>query len=127
MQEPINGITGNVTVTGVPVSIDAFDPNGNNVHVATVSSDASGTFSYTWAPTIPGDYKITATFAGSNSYGSSSAVTHANVVNAVSATTPPIQQATQDYTMTIIGSTIAIAIVVVIAVAIATVLILRKR
>ena len=69
-------------VKGVPISIDSTDPNGNPVHIATVTSDASGTFSYTWAPTIPGDYKITATFAGDGSYGSSWAQTAANVVSA---------------------------------------------
>ena len=40
------------TATGVPVSIDAVDPNGNNVHIATVTSDTSGTFNYVWTPDI---------------------------------------------------------------------------
>ena len=35
-QQPIDGTFHNVTVTGVPVSIDAIDPNGNPVHLATV-------------------------------------------------------------------------------------------
>src|SRR5208283_3839528 len=75
-QMPINGLYGNITVQGVPVSIDAVDPNGNAVHIATVTSDTSGTYSYTWTPpTTTGDYKITATFAGSLSYGYSYAET----------------------------------------------------
>ena len=58
-------------VIGVPVLIDAVDPNGNFVPIATVTSDMSGTFGYTWTPTIPGQYKITATFMGDDSYGGS--------------------------------------------------------
>jgi hypothetical protein len=112
-------------VTGVPVSIDAVDPNGNTVHIATVTSDASGTFGYTWTPTIPGQYKITATFAGDWSYGSSWAQTYATVAEApapsATATPQPIQQPQTDMYLAI--STI----VIVITVAAATVLLLRKR
>jgi len=31
-------------VTGVPVSLDVVDPNGNPVHIGDVTSDMSGTF-----------------------------------------------------------------------------------
>jgi len=81
MQQPIDGIYHNATVTGVPVSIDAVDPSGNFVHIATVTSDgSSGTFGYNWtAPTTPGQYTITATFAGDDSYGSSYATTYATI------------------------------------------------
>ena len=75
-------------VTGVPVSIDAVDPNGNNVHITTVTSDASGTFGYTWTPTTPGQWKITATFAGDDSYGSSWAETYATVTAPTPTATP---------------------------------------
>ncbi len=61
------------TVTGVPVSIDAIDPNGNPVHIADVFSDQNGVFSYLYTSTVPGAYRITATFAGSQAYGPSSA------------------------------------------------------
>ena len=111
-------------VTGVPVSLDAVDPNGNPVHIATVTSDMSGTFGYTWTPDIAGDYKITATFMGDDSYGSSWAQTYATVTEAPQATatpTPPVQQSSTD--LYIAGSTIA----VIIAVAIVGLLILRKR
>ena len=74
---------------GVPVSIDAIDPNGNPVHIGDATSDMSGTYAFTWTPAISGNYQITATFAGSNSYGSSYAETHANVVNAPTVTNTP--------------------------------------
>jgi len=111
-------------VVGVPVSIDAVDPNGNYVHIADVTSDASGTFSYTWMPEIAGDYTITATFMGDGSYGSSWAETHATVVEAP-AETPAATPTTFD---AINNTTFAVGVVaIIIAVALAAVLTLRKR
>jgi hypothetical protein len=128
-QQPIDGTYHNITVTGVPVSIDTVDPNGNNVHIADTTSDVSGTFSYTWTPTITGDYKITATFEGSNSYGSSRAETHANVVNAptataTSTTTSPLNLATTTDLMTYI---VAVGIAIIIAIAIVGIVLYRKQ
>ncbi len=82
MQKPIGGLYGNETIIGVPVSIDAVDPNGNYVHIGDTTSDVSGTFGFTWTPTIAGNYKITATFIGDDSYGSSWAQTYAAVAQA---------------------------------------------
>ena len=48
-------------VTGVPVSIDAVDPNGNAVHIADVVSDQNGVFSYLYTTNIAGAYKLTLT------------------------------------------------------------------
>ncbi len=114
--------------TGVPVSLDAVDPNGNAVHIADVVSDLSGTFAYTWSPTMAGDYKITATFLGDDSYGSSWAQTYATVVEAsqptpTSSSTVNVDQVNSNTTTTVIAGVIAI----IIAIAVATVLILRKR
>ena len=116
-------------VTGVPVSIDAIDPNGNAQHIGTVVSDASGAFGCTWTPTLTGDYKITATFAGSNAYGLSWAQTYATVSAAPIASPTPTQTtqhgiATQSDIMTYIS---VAAVAIIIAVAIATVLLLRKK
>ena len=149
MQMPIAGYYKNVTVTGVPVSIDAVDPNGNNVHIADISSDMSGTFGYTWTPSIAGQYKITATFMGDDSYSSSWAQTYAAVVNAP-ATTPtpvvtptPTPVATPTPTPTATASPspapnpdtgpstdmyiIAAAAIIIIVVAAVAALVLRKR
>ena len=128
-QMPIDGLYHNSTVTGVPVSLDALDPNNNVVHIGTATSDQSGTYSFTWTPTTTGTYKISASFAGSDSYGSSSAETAAVVVaeHAVSptptSTTPSDLVKTSDL-MTYI---VVAIIVMIIALAIATVLILRKH
>jgi hypothetical protein len=117
------------TVTGVPVSIDAVDPNGNFVHLATVTSDGtSGTFAYTWTPTNTGDYKIMSTFAGDDSYGSSFATTYANVVNAPTTVAPTTSTITGFATSNDLTTYIAVAVIaIIIAIAIATVLILRKH
>jgi hypothetical protein len=113
------------TGTGVPVSIDAVDPNGNYVHIADVTSDVSGTFSYVWTPDLAGKYTVTATFMGDDSYGSSWAETAVGVVQAPAATAAPtatpVQQSPTD--MYLAGSTIAI----IIAIAIVGLLLLRKR
>ncbi len=130
MQQPITGLWQNTSIVGVPVSIDAVDPNGNFVHLATVTSDGTtGTFAYTWTPTTSGDYKISATFAGDDSYGSSFAASYATVANVHATTAPtttsaPSNLATTTDLMTYI---VAVGIAIIIAIAIATVLILRKR
>ncbi len=117
-----------VTLTGVPISIDAVDPNGNIIHIATVTSDISGTFGYTWTPPdVPGQYAITATFAGDASYGSSYAQTYVSVVEASQTTSTP-STSTQVNPDAINTTTFAVGVIaIIIAVALATVLILRKH
>jgi hypothetical protein len=62
--------------TGVNVKLTAVDPNGNFQDIGTATSDIAGSYVISWTPPVPGIYTITATFAGSNSYYSSSAETH---------------------------------------------------
>ncbi len=130
-QMPIDGLWHNETITGVPLSLDAVDPNGNTVHIASVTSDGtSGTFAYTWTPIIAGDYKISATFAGDDSYGSSFATTYATAVNAptTSATATPTVSLSASATTSDLMTYIVVGVIaIIIAIAIATVLILRKR
>ena len=76
MQKPMP-----TNATGVPVTLTAFDPNGNTENIGTVTSDKDGIFATSWTPPVPGVYKITATFAGSESYFES----HAETAMAVSA------------------------------------------
>jgi len=111
--------------TGVQVSIDALDPNGNFVHIGTATSDTSGLFHYAWTtPNVPGGYTVLATFSGSDAYYASYAETAMYVSQVPPSPTPtPTQALPPDTTMTIIVMGIAIIIVVVIA----TILILRKR
>jgi len=106
--------------------LDVCDPNGNFQHIDDVVTDGySGTFGYTWTPEIAGQYTVTATFMGDDSYGSSSATTYVSVVEPAEVTVTPTAapEAPIDYTLSIIGTGIAM----IIAVAIVGVLILRKR
>ena len=110
--------------TGVEVTLDTIDPNGNFVHIGTVTSDTSGLFSYMWpTPNVPGKYTVIATFAGSESYYASYAETAMGISEAPAATSTPAPTVLPPYESYTIGAAVA----VIIAVAIATILILRKR
>jgi len=113
--------------TGVPVSIDALDPNGNYVHIDDAVTSGQGLFHYTWAPpSVPGDYMVYATFGGSNGYWPSSAVTAMTVTEAPSATAAPTSPPASMTDTYILGSAIAIIIVIIIIGAV-ILLTLRKR
>ena len=61
--------------TGVEVSIIVLDSNNNYRQIGKAKTDASGTYSLSWLPDIPGDYTVIASFAGTNGYWPSSAQT----------------------------------------------------
>ena len=113
-------------VTGVPISLDTVDPNGNSIHIATVTSDMSGTFNYLWKPDIPGKYVVTAAFAGDESYGSSWAETAVGVVEAPSASPTTAPANLDAVNNTVVTTVIAGVIAIIIAIAIIGLLILRK-
>jgi hypothetical protein len=71
--------------TGVEVVLTTLDPNGNTYELGRTTTDLSGTFGLTVDTPVPGRYKITATFEGSDSYYGSYAVTYINVKEAQSA------------------------------------------
>jgi hypothetical protein len=130
MQLPINGIWGNITMTGVPVKLTAIDPNGNYVDIGTAISDAySGTYAFTWTPELEGDYRIIASFEGSESYGSSSSSTGIAVGPAVATPTQPVTNNSNvdalSNTMTTL--TIGMGIAIIVAVALVGLLLLRKK
>ncbi len=80
--------------TGVSVSVDTIDPNGNFVHIGDTTSDIYGSYGLPYTPDIPGTYQIIASFKGSAAYGSSSSSTYITVSEpptstAPSSTTPP--------------------------------------
>jgi outer membrane protein assembly factor BamB len=126
MQHPIDGIYHNVTMTGVPVSLTAIDPNGNVVNIGTATTSAYyGTFEMAWTPPAEGTYKIIASFGGDDSYGSSAASTAVSVGPAPATTQPSVITEAADITP-ILYAVIGVGVAVIIAVALA-VLILRKR
>jgi hypothetical protein len=137
--------------TGVEVTLEVKDANGNYRSIGKTTSDANGFFSFSWKPDVPGKYTVYATFDGSESYWSSQAVTaftadEAKVSPVVTETPTP----TQTVAPTVVPPTTAvptaspspvpnaglaigtevylgIAAVVVIAAVAATALFLRKR
>jgi len=143
-------------VKGVQVKLTAMDPNGNIQDVGTALSDMKGLYAISWTPPVPGLYKVTATFAGSNSYGSSNAETAFIVMEAPTAVvTPPTAVVTPAPTSTVPSASpaqtsspaspspsavvvpptsgmpattyIAIGVAIVVIVAAAAALVLRKR
>jgi hypothetical protein len=108
---------------GVDVSIDVVDANGNFRNIGTATSDMSGVYSLVWKPDISGKYTVIATFAGSESYGSSFAQTNFFVEEAPAPTPPPDPTPAPMTDTYIAGSTIAI----LAGIAVAIFLILRKK
>ena len=127
-QLPITGIWGNETLTGVPVSLDTLDPNGNYVHIGDVTTDGyTGTFGFTWEPEVPGQYTVTATFMGDDSYGSSFATTYVGVGPAPEPYPEPVEpEPPVDNSMLLYGILAAVIVAIVLA-AVAVFLGLRKR
>lgn len=122
MQKPIPN---DVTVMGVPVTLRAIDSNNNVIEIGTATSDLSGKFQYAWTPTAEGLFKITATFTGDNSYGSSWTETGLSVGPAPT-TTSQQETVIPDYTTLILGGIIATIIAVAIVGALLFIT-LRKR
>jgi outer membrane protein assembly factor BamB len=128
-QMPIAGLWNNETITGVLVSLDTVDPNGNSIHIADVTTDGySGTFGYTWQPDISGQYTVTATFMGDDAYSSSFATTYVSISETNQSTSPtPSQISFDTVNNTIITGLVALGIAIILSIAIVGVLLLRKR
>jgi hypothetical protein len=115
--------------TGVPVQISVLDSNNNHYVIGTAYTTISGTYSLTYTPkVVTGNYTVIATFAGTNSYWPSFAMSSFAVTNAAAAVTPaptavPPASNTNTY---ILGSAIAIIIVIIIIGAV-LMLMMRKR
>ncbi|MDR0318643.1 MAG: hypothetical protein LBI09_01245, partial [Nitrososphaerota archaeon] len=100
---------------GVPISIDAVDPNGNYVTLGTTVSDASGRFSFSFTPEMEGQYDIYAIFDGSDAYYKSNAQTEIIVM--------PTTASSTNYAL----YAFIVGIVLVIVVVFAVLLLLKKK
>ena len=112
--------------TGVPVTINVVDANGNYRTIGTATSDATGFYSVQWKPDIPGKYTVYVIFGGSESYWPSQATTAFSVDQET--TTPTLQpiQTSSTSDQYILPGIIGIIVAIVIGFAV-TILILRKR
>ena len=127
IQQPIDGIWHNETITGVPVTLTAVGSDGSYIDIGTATTDGYyGTFSKTWTPPAEGDYQIIASFAGDDSYGSSGASTGVSVGPAPETPTTPEIPTPVDNTMLLYGILVAVIIAIVLAI-VAILIVLRKR
>jgi outer membrane protein assembly factor BamB len=114
--------------TGVTVSLTAVDPNGNLVQIGTATTDAQGLYHYSWTPpNVAGDYTITASFAGTNSYYGSASETAMTVTPATTAAPTVAPQANLATTADLMTYIVVAVVAIIIAIAIATLLMLRKH
>jgi hypothetical protein len=112
--------------TGVEVTIDTIDPNGNFYNLGVVTTDINGKYALPFEPDVPGDYQIIATFAGSKAYGPSSDTAYISVADAAATASPnPAVELPPTETYFVLST---IAIIIAIAIVGALVLMaLRKR
>jgi len=114
--------------TGVTVSIDAIDPNGNFIHIGTATTDGNGLYSFSWqTPPVPGKYTITATFAGTNGYWSSNAQTAMTVQSAPSATAAPTATPTSVADLYFVPAIAGLFVLIIVIGIVLALLMLRKR
>jgi len=112
---------------GVPVTIDVFDSNGNYRNIGTATTDATGSYSLTWTPDIPGNFTVIATFHGTNGYWPSYSETAFNVMNAPPATATPTPTPASAADLYFVPLSVGMIIAIVVIGALLAVLILRKR
>ncbi|HLN89750.1 MAG TPA: hypothetical protein VK253_06760, partial [Candidatus Binatia bacterium] len=113
--------------TGVTVTINVLDSNGNFRSIGTATTDATGSYRLSWTPDIPGDFTVIAAFTGTNGYWPSSAEDGFKVMEKPSATITPTPAPASSSDLYLLPGIIAIIVVVVIVGAILALLMMRKR
>jgi len=115
-------------ITGVPVTISVTDSNHNTRVIGQTTTNANGFYSLIWKPDVPGNYTVTATFAGTQSYYGSNANT-AFYANAATPTTAPTASPVSNLSTqsALEYGVVAIIIVIVIIGAVLALLVTRKR
>jgi hypothetical protein len=104
-------------VKGVPVTLTAIKSDGKVIDLGTVTTNGFyGTFGFAWTPEEEGTYTIVASFAGDDSYGSSSAATYITVGPAPPTPETPEIPTPTDYTPMLTGLTIAVVIAIIIGI-----------
>ncbi len=113
--------------TGVSVSIDVLDANGNFRNVGTTTSDSTGSYSFSWIPDIPGKYTVFATFAGSKAYYASSTESAFVVDVAPQATAAPTEHPASMADQYFLPLSIGMILAIIVIGLILALLLLRKR
>ena len=116
------------SATGVQVSIDAIDPNGNFIHIGNATSDITGTYGLAWTPpNIPGQYTIVTTFSADNSYYASTGETVTYVSSAAAPAVAPTPTPTSVADMYFVPAIAGLFVLIVIVAIVLALLMLRKR
>jgi hypothetical protein len=113
--------------TGVEVTINVVDSNGNYRTIGTTTTDAKGFYTLQWTPDITGQYRVIATFAGNKGYWPSSAETAFAVDPAAATATPQPTQTQSMADQYFMPMSIAIIIAIIVVGALLALLQLRKR
>jgi len=112
--------------TGVQVTISVIDANNNYRVIGTTTTDAAGTYALQWIPDISGTFKVMATFAGTQGYWPSSAVTYFGVDQAQATPTPQATQAPSAADLYFIPAIIGVIIAIVVVGAVLALLVTKK-
>jgi len=130
LQQPIDGMWHNETVSGVPVILTAIGSDGSVTDIGTVATNGYyGTFTCEWTPPKEDTYTVMASFAGDDSYGSSSAATGLvvgpapTVAPTATATSQPLNTASTTDLMTFI---VVIGIAIIVAIGLVGAVLYRK-
>jgi hypothetical protein len=113
--------------TGVSVTFNVVDANGNFRSIGTATTDTNGFYKFLWTPDIEGAYTVYASFEGSESYWPSQATTTFAVDPAPATSTPtpiPMESIADQYFVPAIAG-LFIAIIAIGAVL--ALLMLRKK
>jgi hypothetical protein len=113
--------------TGVEVTIDVLDSNGNYRNIGTATTDTTGLYSLTWTPDIPGNFLVVATFQGTNGYWPSYSETTFAVSQPHPTTAPVATAAPSMADQYILPGIVGIIVTIVIVGVVLALLMLRKR
>jgi outer membrane protein assembly factor BamB len=113
--------------TGVSVTIDVVDANGNFRNIGKTTTDSSGAFSLQWTPDISGKYIVMATFVGSESYWPSNAETSFAVDPASPTLAPTSTPTTSIADMYFVPAIAGLFLAIIVVGAVLAILLLRKR
>ncbi len=136
MQQPMP-----TSITGVPIRLSYLNDDGSMTDIATVTTDAAGSFGYFWAPPGAGTYRIIATFDGTSAYSPTMAQAFLGMGEGAAGSPTPTATGTPSPTGIVSPSPgappgeipltdiyiIAAAIVVIVVVAVAAALLRRRR
>ena len=112
--------------TGVTVNLHVIDSNNNFRDIGTTTTNDDGFFSLNWKPDVAGKYTVYATFAGSESYWPSHAVTAFSVDDAAP-TASPIPETVSPPTDMYIAAGVAAIIIAIAIVGALMMIAIRKR